>query len=92
MTIGRYKNNDSDRTRSYGHELGFRAGLSQKGFLHTHPQASGVSYANRLLPHRDDLRVKNDNLKRNPNLKFYILLEPNSYGGKYPLKKEYTND
>jgi uncharacterized protein RhaS with RHS repeats len=90
MTLGLYQYNSSTRTSSSGHTLGFRNNLNLTGFFHSHPKI-GTDNSNRVIPHDADLRMRNNALQTNPNLLFYIITNPITYGGEYPNKIPYTN-
>ena len=89
ITLGMYKNNRKKKTTSSGHDLGFRKGLNLKGFFHTHPTIGGDK-TNRIKPHTKDKTFRNNALRKNPNLRFYIITKPLNYGDAYPMKIDYT--
>jgi RHS repeat-associated protein len=100
ISIGMYKNNSFDETKSHGHNLAsyFKTREEKKsniprfnltGFFHTHPSAN-ISNSDRLVPSDADLDARDNALRFNPNLKFLILTAPVSYGDNYPKRVPYT--
>ena len=79
MTLGAYKYNQYKRTKSNGHSVGLRQGLSLTGFFHTHP-SSGISDSDRLVPSDQDLDARDRALAHNPNLLFYLITNPLTMG------------
>jgi RHS repeat-associated protein len=88
ITIGAYKDNFIDKSTTAGQSLGFRNGLTLKGYFHTHP-SDGYGVSDRTVPSDPDLDVRDNALLKNPNLQFYIITEPVNYGDPYPYKIPY---
>lgn len=96
ITIGGYENNKFKKTKSHGTGV-FRQFVSTAeeftssitGFFHTHPSGSGISDRDRLVPSLSDRQIRDNSLKRNPNLNFFLLTHP-QYGGKFPRKIPYA--
>lgn len=96
VTIGRYKDNDLTTTKANGNNLWtYFHGSDEtnqytlRGFFHTHPSAN-VNVDDRVVPSDQDLSVRDSDHKLDPNLKYYILTDPLSYGNPYPYKIDYT--
>lgn len=89
MTIGRYEDNSLTESSHTGHRLGYKDGLNITGFFHTHPSL-GFKNSDRLVPSDKDLDVKDAGLKQIPNLKFFLLTQPENYGNPFPNKIDYT--
>jgi RHS repeat-associated protein len=88
ISIGRYNDNTSSMVRNgFGQIKAFReAGLrpeNQSGFFHTHPDDVGYSYFDRIHASGADKTFRDDALKIDPNLKFYILTRPYGYSSGY---------
>ena len=101
MTIGRYAGNDGTSTKDFGNNLSRYFAdkteiynYTERGLFHTHPDLSVGSkqHKERFIPSDDDIRIRNDALRRNPNLQFFILTNPRNTGDKFPLKIPYTKD
>ena len=98
ISFGRYANNKFDETRGHGQNLGSYPYLrgdydkfSLTGFFHTHPSSGNISVSDRTRPSKKDLASRDNDLSLNPNMRFYILTHPISYGDTFPLKINYTN-
>ena len=97
ISIGLYKNNSLKETRSNGHIAWARMYPSSSlnnsitGFFHTHPSSGNINVSDRTQPSRQDKESRDKDLKSNPNLQFYILTHPVSYGDPFPKKIPYTN-
>jgi RHS repeat-associated protein len=89
ITIGMYKDNEYMKSFSSGHTLGLRSGLTLTGFFHTHPSGGNISNSDRLVPSDQDLDARDSDHKINPNLKYFLITAPESYGDDY-LKIDYT--
>lgn len=95
ITIGGYGGNSFKRTTSHG-VASFRQFASSveeftsslTGFFHTHPSGAGISDSDRLVPSGQDRRTRDNALKTNPALKFFLLTNP-SNGGTFPRKIPY---
>jgi len=92
MTIGMYKDNLPDESFYSGSQLGFARNLVLRGFFHTHPcyGNSTLISNSRSDPSTQDKTTRDNDLRSNPSLKFFILTQPDSYGDEYPKKIDYT--
>jgi len=97
ITIGRYEDNAFALTRDNGHNLRIYFNtkeeinrFSLRGFFHTHPTGAGISKSDRLVPSDNDLRARNNALKINPSLRFFLLTAPVNHADRYPKKIDYT--
>jgi len=95
MTIGRYANNSMTQAKGHGNILynkTFRKLDSNDltSFFHTHP-SNGYSVSDRTSASQADKNARNNALLMNPKMRFFILTNPINYGGKFPLKIDYTN-
>ncbi|MEZ0007100.1 RHS repeat-associated protein, partial [Flavobacterium sp. 28YEA47A] len=92
MTIGAYEKNSYTENKNNGHAAIRKISSSTEVFLsyqlrgkfHTHPNES-----TRFEPSKADIDSRNEGLKSNPNLLFYILTYP-KYGNKFPYIIDYT--
>ena len=98
ISFGRYANNKFDETRGHGQNLGsypYMRGdyvkCSLIGIFYTHPSSGNISVSDRTRPSKKDLASRDNDLSLNPNMRFYILTHPISYGDTFPLKINYTN-
>jgi RHS repeat-associated protein len=89
MAIGKYKGNTNTSSDEPGITVGTKIGLTVSAFFHTHPSGN-ISVEDRTHPSDKDLEVRDQELQTDPNLKFYILTAPLSYGDPYPYKINYT--
>ena len=94
--LGGYKNNDYKKTTSHGVGAFRRFSStveeftsSLTGFFHTHPNGSGISDSDRLVPSLPDRQTRDRAQAVNPTLRFFLLTHP-EYGGKFPRKIPYT--
>lgn len=93
MTIGAYKDNTYTKNTSKGvSALRDISGSMEefnsykvKGYFHTHPNES-----TRFEPSDADKTIRNNALRQNPKLNFYILTHPQMGGGKKPHIINYT--
>ena len=92
MTIGHFQGNLSRQSESKGHRMGIAAGLSLKGFFHTHPEGGTISDERRIRASDADFDVRNSALKTNPTLYFMIITRSPEFNDKTPYKKDYTKD
>jgi len=97
IAIGKYKRNTHKSTKSKGITALIQfAGSGKKfnegvrGFFHTHPSGGNIKESDRVVPSDTDLEARDNSLKINPNLRFYLITNPINYGDKYPYKIEYT--
>jgi hypothetical protein len=91
VSIGMYKNNSLKEAKSLGHVLGLQQGLNLTGFFHTHPSL-GIADSDRLRASGQDKSARDNDLKTDPNLQFFILAAPVNYGDIYPKKIDYTQE
>jgi RHS repeat-associated protein len=85
ITIGAYKNNQIDKSLTTGQILGFQIGLTLKGYYHTHP-SDGYKESDRTHASSLDRDNRDKDLRKMPNLQFYIITAPTNYGDEYPKK------
>jgi hypothetical protein len=91
ITIGLYKDNKYRKSGPTGQELRRKLGLTMTGIFHTHPgYGPETGTPGRLHPGDVDLGYRDNALSLNPNLRFYIIGEPEQYGDDYPAKREFT--
>ncbi|MCP4459902.1 MAG: RHS repeat-associated core domain-containing protein, partial [Cytophagales bacterium] len=91
MTIGQYQFNSHTKSVANGDGLGITRGLYRTGYFHTHPgNGNDIANSDRTVPSDPDLTSRNNKLRTNPNLRFFILTKPVRYGDRYPMKIEYT--
>ena len=93
MTIGHYKNNTLNETKSHGQIAWMKQypSISTKGiqgYFHTHP-SNGYSYSVRSNPSDYDKFIRDKNLQQNPNLFFYVLTHPEFPSQPFPEKIRY---
>lgn len=94
MTLGKYEGNTYTKSISSGAETirGLVSDMKEfnsykvKGFFHTHPNES-----TRFEPSKADINSRDNGLRQNRNLKYYILTHPNGYGSSSPHIIDYTN-
>lgn len=96
-----YEDNSFDKTKSYWHNLAvyFKTTQERKtniskftltGFYHTHP-STNISNSDRMVPSDADLDNRDNSLKFNSNLSFFIITDPVNYGDNYPTIINYTS-
>ncbi|MGV8947174.1 MAG: DUF6443 domain-containing protein [Lutibacter sp.] len=96
ITLGGYENNSFKETKSHGMGAFKQFASTVKeftssitGFFHTHPNGAGISDSDRLVPSLPDRQSRDNSLKVNPTLRFFLLTHP-EYGGKFPRKIDYS--
>lgn len=91
ISIGAYNNNTSHKTKNYGQRgLSSQVGISFQdnivGIFHTHPLDFSFTSQQRRSPSDQDLSFKERQKIINPQLRFFILTQP-EYG--YEYKNEF---
>lgn len=87
MSIGKYENNTYTETRGSGTMMwnklypDLKIEQSITGFFHTHPSGGTISVSDRTSASEQDRKAKNNALRHNPTLQFFIITHPIHYGG-----------
>ncbi len=92
ITIGSYKNNSytkhigfgNNAIRSVTNTMAEFNSYKATGLFHTHPWGN--------VPSIPDKEIRDKEHERNPNLKFFILINEVLYNGKEPYKHDYTTE
>lgn len=95
--LGKYEGNSNRETTSNGssalrgsvNSLAEFNRFSITGFFHTHPSGAGLKDSDRLVPSLRDRTTRDNGLKMNPNLLYFLITHP-KYGEDFPKKIPYA--